>query len=87
MSIPNTVIAVATRPRRPVDGTARRLAIAALTAAGTALTRLAETLGRPLADPPTSLPRIEFHAEAGCVEGAIYCDGVLVARIPGVRRL
>lgn len=32
-------------------------------------------------------PRLEFHAEAGAPEGALYLDGELVARLPGVTRL
>jgi hypothetical protein len=30
---------------------------------------------------------VEFHAEAGAPEGALYVDGELVGRLPGVTRL
>jgi hypothetical protein len=32
-------------------------------------------------------PQVEFHAEAGALEGALYVDGQLVAMLPGVKRL
>lgn len=32
-------------------------------------------------------PVLEFYAEAGAPEGALYVDGQLVARLPGVTRL
>ncbi len=32
-------------------------------------------------------PTVEFHAEAGAPEGALYVDGVLVGRVVGVTRL
>jgi hypothetical protein len=32
-------------------------------------------------------PQIEFHAEAGALEGALYVDGQLVGLLPGVSRL
>jgi len=34
-----------------------------------------------------TLPRLEFHADAGAPEGALYVDGVLFGRLPGVHRL
>jgi len=36
---------------------------------------------------PTSDPLIEFHAEAGAPEGALFVDGKLVGWLPGVQRL
>lgn len=35
---------------------------------------------------PMTLPRLEFHAEAGAPEGALYVDGDYVGRLD-VRRL
>ena len=32
-------------------------------------------------------PTIEFHAEAGAPEGALYVDGRLIGYLPGVARL
>ena len=37
--------------------------------------------------PLSALPVIEFYAEAGAPEGALYADGQLVAHLPGVLRL
>lgn len=63
---------------------ARRRAAAALRLAARVLMRWAERLAvRPAA---ASAGELEFHAEAGAPEGALYVDGVLVARLPGVDR-
>jgi hypothetical protein len=66
----------------------RLLAAALLQGASRALARSATQLvalpRRPL---PTLAPMFEFHAEAGAPEGALYLDGELVARLPGVTRL
>ena len=75
-------------PVRP--STLRDVAAAALRGASVCLERLA----RRLTVPPTLAshldarpPEVEFHAEAGALEGALYVDGQLVARLPGVSRL
>jgi hypothetical protein len=66
---------------------ARRLAARILRSASAGLARLA----RRLAAPPIALrhpePRLEFYAEAGAPEGALFVDGELVGRVPGVQRL
>lgn len=65
-----------------------RLAAAALRLASHALDRLAQRLSAPPAAPKVLRPAtLEFHAEAGAPEGALYADGVLVAVLPGVTRL
>lgn len=63
----------------------RQLAAALLRAASQALSRLAEGLLAPPAPAPE--PVLEFHAEAGAPEGALYVDGQLVGHLPGVQRL
>jgi hypothetical protein len=66
--------------------TSRLLAAALLHGAGTMLERLAMAL----ASEPVAVrtdPRVEFHAEAGAPEGALYVDGRLVGWLPGVSRL
>jgi hypothetical protein len=72
--------------RRP----ARRIAAALLRAASAALDRLARRLAavpqRP-AKPLPALQLIEFHAESGAPEGALFVDGELFAYVPGVGRL
>ncbi|HMM84790.1 MAG: hypothetical protein ACLGIT_01055 [Gammaproteobacteria bacterium] len=63
----------------------RRHAAAALRVAARVLARWAERLAaRPAA---AHVGELEFHAEAGAPEGALYVDGMLVARLPGVDRL
>lgn len=67
----------------PRASRARLLTAAALRAAGKGLDRLAWRLAavhrRPVvAEPPT----LEFHADAGAPEGALYVDGELVGRLP-----
>ena len=49
-----------------------------LRAAGAALDRLARHLVRVERAPLRSDPMIEFHAEAGAPEGALYLDGKFV---------
>lgn len=43
--------------------------------------------GDPAARGPAGDPRLEFYAEAGAPEGALYLDGQLVGWVGGVRRL
>lgn len=73
---------LATRPgRRP-----QRAAAWLLRRASWMLARLARRLAI-VEPPPQPVPMIEFHAEAGAPEGALYVDGRLVGTLPGVRRL
>ncbi len=67
---------------------ARHLAARALRQASRALTRLARqiALRRSLARARRA-PELEFYAEAGAPEGALYVDGELVGYLPGVTRL
>jgi hypothetical protein len=39
------------------------------------------------ARPPRAEPLLEFHAEAGAPEGALFVNGELVGRVLGVNRL
>ena len=67
---------------------ARSLAAALLASASAMLGRLAvELAGAPLSVRRPSEPQLEFHAEAGAPEGALYVDGRLVGWLPGVSRL
>jgi hypothetical protein len=67
----------------------RRAAAAVLQAASQLLLRLASHLAAAPARPGAAVlvHVIEFHAEAGAPEGALYVDGQLVGHLPGVRRL
>lgn len=71
----------------PLPPTARRLAALALRRSSVALARLARQLAAAPArhDPP--LPELEFYAEAGAPEGALYLNGRLVGLLPGITRL
>jgi len=75
-------------PARPAlrHGTA-----AALLAAGQMLQALAQRLTlAPAARPGTGgapAPALEYHADAGAPEGALYVDGQLVGHLAGVSRL
>ena len=66
----------------------RRLAAAVLRRASALLVVLARRLSVPpmpaLRDHPSVL---EYHADAGAPEGALYVDGKLVGWVAGVRRL
>jgi hypothetical protein len=68
--------------------TPRRVLALALRSASLGLARLARRVrvaqaGRSL----QRLPELEFYAEAGAPEGALYIDGELVGMLPGVSRL
>lgn len=76
-------------PVHPLSEAARGLAAGLLLVASAALARRAAALVRRASDAP-QLPcdaRVEFHAEANAPEGALYVDGRLVGRLPGVTRL
>lgn len=77
-----------TRPLawEPRPSVPRRVAAVVLRAASLALVRLARQVARR-SPPAQSEPVLEFYAEAGAPEGALYVDGVLVGRLPGVTRL
>ena len=57
-----------------------------LVRASSALARIAASLASEPAL-PRGEPLIEFHAEAGAPEGALYLDGKLVGWISGISRL
>jgi hypothetical protein len=66
----------------------RRLWLAtALHGASLALAGWARRLAQSLRRPEAADPVLEFYAEAGAPEGALYVDGRLVGHLPGVTRL
>lgn len=74
---------------QPQGSSARELAATALRLASVALAVLARRVGgvgrvRAVAEVP---PVLEFYAEAGAPEGALYVDGKLFGQLPGVTRL
>jgi hypothetical protein len=68
------------------SGPARDVAGAVLRRAGLLLGGLVRRLPHR-EKAPAGDPVLEFYAEAGAPEGALYIDGDLVARLPGVSRL
>ena len=74
-------------PRRPFSEAARRFAAAGLRSASAALARLSRRLGQPAVRAPHPDLQLEFYAEAGAPEGALYLEGKLVGWVTGVRRL
>jgi hypothetical protein len=72
----------------PAPSPVRHLLARVLRQSSRSLARLARhlTLQRPLAR-VQRVPELEFYAEAGAPEGALYIDGELVGHLPGVTRL
>jgi hypothetical protein len=68
------------------DRRARYWVAAALRAGSRALDRLALRLTHVDVRAPAD-PLLEFYAEAGAPEGALYVDGRLVGTVSGVNRL
>lgn len=77
----------AIEPHRPVAEIMLRFAASGLAAASDALSRLAHAIGEPVVAKPAREPQLEFHADAGAPEGALYLDGKLVGWLSGVTRL
>lgn len=72
----------------PWTHAARIAAAAGLRSASAVLARLAQQLAVPAE--AAALPRpavLEFYADAGAPEGALYLDGQLVGWVQGVTRL
>jgi hypothetical protein len=79
------------QPAPPPVTPLRRWLARCLRRSGAALRLTAHRLTRPAlaARPvhvPMTLPQLEFHADAGAPEGALYVDGEYVGRLD-VRRL
>lgn len=75
-------------PRHALDQGLRNVVAALLRALGALLDRTAHRLAA--ARRPEALwahPTVEFHAEAGAPEGALYVNGRLVGYIEGINRL
>lgn len=77
------------RALSPAVPSYRRTTAAALHSASRVLQRLARQLAAAPARPDAAAltPLLEFHAEAGAPEGALYVDGQLVGHLVGVSRL
>lgn len=78
----------AVTPRHPGSSLVRRTAAATLKSASAVLADLARRLAVPPAIAASPLPPVlEFYAQAGAPEGALYLDGELVGWLSGVKRL
>ena len=74
----------------PATPVLRGAAAAALRGASRLLQGLAQRLAQvpaARAGASASVPVLEYHAEAGAPEGALYVDGRLVGHLVGVSRL
>jgi len=71
---------------QPGASTTRRALSVALRSASTLLARLSRQLAGRTPRRPVD-PLLEYHAEAGAPEGALYVDGRFVGFVDGVRRL
>ena len=72
----------------PAGSPSRLFAAKSLRLASRLLARLARRLlVRRAPSPAPHVPELEFYAEAGAPEGALYLDGELVGYLPGVNRL
>ena len=65
----------------------RRLTATALRQSSRLLARLARRLALRHPTEVMRQPELEFYAESGAPEGALYLDGKLVGYLPGVKRL
>ena len=72
---------------RPAREAALRVVAIGLRSASAALARLARRLAQPASRADQPVPQLEFYAEAGAPEGALYLDGRLVGWVSGVQRL
>jgi len=71
----------------PEERPVREVLAALLRALGAALDSLAVRLMHVEARPAAPEPVLEFHAEGGAPEGALYVNGQLLGHLKGVARL
>ncbi len=72
---------------RPFREAAIRLVATSLRGASAKLARLSRRLAQPAGRVARAAPQLEFYAEAGAPEGALYLDGRFVGWVSGVQRL
>ena len=74
-------------PQHPQGEAVRRFVAMGLRRASAVLARLSRRLARPAIQRVQTEPQLEFYAEAGAPEGALYLDGKLVGWVSGITRL
>lgn len=73
---------------RPPAHILRRLATTVLRGASRMLARMAHRVAQPTVPTLPLVPEtLEFYADAGAPEGALYFNGQLIGYLPGVKRL
>ena len=65
----------------------RHTVAAVLRGASLMLSRLARRVAASKKVNPPGISHLEFYAEAGAPEGAIFADGLLVGYVTGLKRL
>ncbi len=65
----------------------RHAVAAVLRGASRVLSRVARRVAAPPRVRHAHIGHLEFYAEAGAPEGAVYADGILVGYLSGVNRL
>ena len=71
----------------PAASPLRRAAALTLRQMSRLLGRLARRLAQQHPRAAMRAPELEFYADSGAPEGALYLDGELVGYLPGVKRL
>ena len=74
-------------PPRTAREAALQWVASSLRSASAKLARLSRRLAQPAARVARTAPQLEFYAEAGAPEGALYLDGKFVGWVSGVQRL
>ena len=74
-------------PEGALDYRLRNAVAAALRGTSRMLSRLARRISASKKVRYADVNHVEFYAEAGAPEGALYLNGKLVGWVPGVRRL
>ena len=72
---------------RPFREATLQLFATSLRSASAKLARLSRRLAQPTGRLSRPAPELEFYAEGGAPEGALYLDGRLVGWVSGVQRL
>ncbi len=73
---------------RPAHSPVRQFVARVLRRSSHWLAHLARQVALQQAQAPARrAPELEFYAEAGAPEGALYLDGELIGHLPGVTRL
>jgi hypothetical protein len=73
--------------RSPLEDAVRNFLVLVLRSSSRVMARLAQRVALQDARQAAKPQELEFYADAGAPEGALYADGKLVGYLPGVTRL